>query len=440
MKKNNYFTELTYTTKYFIYINTLNMKNYLFLFIIFLSFVFISCGNNYDKAIELLKERQYELALEEFRKVDNTNEKFYDAKSKIFFINGMISYDAGKYDLSIANFNSVSTQDIYKKEADEMVAKINNIPIYIYNNGVKEFNLEHYQLALKEFNKLPKESEEYQKSQAKTIFSKASELLKIDELDSALALLGTIDKNDEIYSKVDEKINYIIKKKDFIRAKEYYNEKKYSESLELLNKVEKNEEFYNEAKDIINKIEEVQEIKKYEIIKNVGYIIEYHPNSYRAIRGMIINNKKYNYGEKKELMKLLDNNNFKLEINFSKISLDDEGNIYFHFEDNKKLGSDNIRTDWDNPYGGKGMHGTEVIGFYLDLGDQGIYIKDKNIVEKIKSNKNKYKLCIIYKVVDIQTVDESDWNRNEYFKPYLEKYFIIDEDNNEVIYKSEINN
>ena len=410
------------------------MKSLYYSIVLLLLISLIGCKSNYEKGVELIKEQKYDLALENLEKVKKGDDNYEEAISSINFINGLKSYNSGKYEESVSFLSKVYYDDSFRKTADSLMNYIKNSPKYHYEIGQKEFDASKYNLAYLEFIKIPESSEEYKFCKSKILFCQAINFKNENKLDTALIILHDINESDPIYAKVQNEIKYIERKSEFLKAKEYYENKKYDNALELLKKIDVNEDYYNEVKNLIKNIEEIQELNKYEIIKNVSFYTGKGPTA------LTINKKKYNiemeyddiYYSKSLCEKL-----FKEEYKFSKISFSNEGEINFRFEDNKKVGVSKIKIDEDIPYLGLKIKGEGIKNFLLDLYKISISIPDNNLVNQINKEKNKYKICLIYKVCQITVVSQSTWTDNWYLEPQLVKYYILDDNNNIVIKISE---
>jgi len=390
------------------------------------------CKSNYEKGVELIKEQKYDLALENLEKVKNGDDNYEKAISSINYINGLNSYNSGKYEESVFFLSKVGYYDSFKNTADSLMVYIKNSPKYHYEKGQKEFDASKYNLAYLEFIKIPESSEEYKFCKSKILFCQAINFKNEDKLDTALIILHDINESDPIYAKVQNEIKYIERKSEFLKGKEYYENKNYDNASELLKKIDENEDYYDEAKNLIGKIDVIIKIEKTQSINSFKLTDNY----------CFINNAKYKITN---LESYLDGTSFEYEIDCDKTY-----KLVFQIKDfsHKKGGSSfSLKEDKRVSYS-KSVSGFEDIS---EITISGSYYKIDNndIIDQIDNNPNNYKICLFLKVTSGEhSLEKSPYAR--YFDPnyigaqiikisrfvlkmYAEEFYVLNQ-NNEVVY------
>jgi len=374
------------------------------IFIILVLTILAGCRSNYEQGMELLKVNKYDEALQKFNKIDTTDKIYLKALSKINYINGVENYKNTNYSESIKCLILVNNEDEFKDESDKIITIIKKLPYYIYENGSKFFDNRDYKNALLEFSKLPINSDEFRNGEYKIIFIHAIELIESNNKDSAITLLRSIPQNSDVYVMAKEELNNIVKG-----------------------------------------IEEIKKILTIHTINNVTCDWLY-PQGWLGSYDILIDGKKYdsdlgNINKSNSIYNI----DFLERIPLSKIDdIDDDGYLDFKFEDNRELGFCKKRVDWDNPYGGKGVHMDIIYKFKLELDKLVLTINDKTIIPKINADKNNFKLFFLYKIREIKDVlmanEPTLYDDIVFFKIDLSKFYILDNNNN-IIYRSNaINN
>lgn len=86
--------------------------------------------SDYEKGANYLREKQFTEALFEFQKVSPADKDFNNAQSKIYYINGLRSFEEGKNPEAIVFLSKVIANDEYYHDAQLMIEKIND-----FNSG-----------------------------------------------------------------------------------------------------------------------------------------------------------------------------------------------------------------------------------------------------------------------------------------------------------------
>ncbi len=81
---------------------------------------------NYEKGSIYLKDKKYTEAIYEFQKVTPESKDFPDAQSKINYINGLLSYNAGKNQEAFVYLTKVRNEDEYYHDAQQMLEKMDD--------------------------------------------------------------------------------------------------------------------------------------------------------------------------------------------------------------------------------------------------------------------------------------------------------------------------
>lgn len=83
--------------------------------------------SDYEKGTNFLREKKYTEALYEFQRVSPGDKDFNNAQSKIYYINGLRSYNEGRNPEAIVFLSKVITNDEYYHDAQLMLEKINDV-------------------------------------------------------------------------------------------------------------------------------------------------------------------------------------------------------------------------------------------------------------------------------------------------------------------------
>ncbi|MCX6157141.1 MAG: hypothetical protein NTY74_04080 [Ignavibacteriae bacterium] len=169
--------------------------------------------SNYEKGVELINEKKYELALKEFNKLDSTNNNYSNAKSKIFYINGVLNYNDNNFIDAFNNFSKVYKEDEFYKDSKSLIDSIEHKSIFCYEYGMELLKTKDYKNALKYFKQINDSDEYSEKVQYKKRYIYG--IFAYDEKDYSKAWekLVFIDKRDEIYPEAQElllKVNKIL--------------------------------------------------------------------------------------------------------------------------------------------------------------------------------------------------------------------------------------
>ncbi|MEO8513670.1 MAG: hypothetical protein ABI543_08935, partial [Ignavibacteria bacterium] len=101
-----------------------------FLLLLFVSVIaiwyFYSGKSDYEKGTSYLKEKKITEALYEFQKVSPDNKDFNNAQSKINYINGLESYNAGRNSEALVFLSKVRTDDEYYHDSQLMMEKMDD--------------------------------------------------------------------------------------------------------------------------------------------------------------------------------------------------------------------------------------------------------------------------------------------------------------------------
>ena len=90
-------------------------------------FWFIYTGKtDYEKGSIYLKDKKYTEAIYEFQKVSPESKDFLNAQSKINYINGLFSYNAGKNSEAFIYLSKVRNDDEYYHDSQQMLEKMDD--------------------------------------------------------------------------------------------------------------------------------------------------------------------------------------------------------------------------------------------------------------------------------------------------------------------------
>ena len=90
-------------------------------------FWFIYTGKtDYEKGSIYLKDKKYTEAIYEFQKVSPESKDFLNAQSKINYINGLFSYNAGKNSEAFVYLSKVRNDDEYYHDSQQMLEKMDD--------------------------------------------------------------------------------------------------------------------------------------------------------------------------------------------------------------------------------------------------------------------------------------------------------------------------
>jgi len=179
--------------------------------IVILVYLIFYNNSNYENGNKYLIEKRYDLALIEFNKIDSNSVEYDKSISKINYINGLISFNNGKYEEALSYFKLVDKNDELSGDVSLFIENLEKNPVILYNAGLMLMKEKRYASALKEFQK--------------------------------------IQNDNPMFSKAQNKMNYI-------RAIEYINEENYENAEEYLKGYEASDEFYDEVKSLQEKIKD----------------------------------------------------------------------------------------------------------------------------------------------------------------------------------------
>ena len=115
-KKNKSYVPLAIISFFLLFIVTAAVLWYVF-----------AWKSDYEKGTNYLREKQFTEALFEFQKVSPADKDFNNAQSKIYYINGLRSFEEGKNPEAIVFLSKVITNDEYYHDAQLMIEKINDL-------------------------------------------------------------------------------------------------------------------------------------------------------------------------------------------------------------------------------------------------------------------------------------------------------------------------
>lgn len=85
--------------------------------------------SDYEKGTNFLREKKYTEALYEFQRVSPGDKDFNNAQSKIYYINGLRSYNEGRNSEAIVFLSKVNSNDEYYHDAQLMLEKMDDISL-----------------------------------------------------------------------------------------------------------------------------------------------------------------------------------------------------------------------------------------------------------------------------------------------------------------------
>jgi TolA-binding protein len=192
---------------------------------IIILYYFLIYNSSDRQGVRYLKDKKFDLAIQQFGKIDPTSVKYDEIKQLLSYAWGGKDFNERNYRDALINLKKVQEQNEYFQDAKMMIEKINNDPEIIYLKAINDINANDYNEAITWFQKVKPNDSYFSRAQSKIVYVRGLIEYNLGNYEAANAYFLNVDKADEFYSDIVTKqttIDYYLVQKQDIEANKSY--------------------------------------------------------------------------------------------------------------------------------------------------------------------------------------------------------------------------